>query len=324
MKIIQKIVKKKSLFLTGIYVVNVLVQYSIISYCTLLLYFVVLRFYWSINLGAAISYTFVSYICQYGIPQLGGQNWGFFVGYMIPCIMMLLAILIFVAGTNKYKVNPPRGSVIGRAFEVCYEAYWKNRNTRIQSTHTLDKAMITNGGSFSEKEVTAVKYVVVLLPFLAALIPYWGIYSQMSTGFQNQGCQMDLSVGSVKIPVSALNLFDTVAILLLVPVFDGYVYPFLKSRGYALTMLSKISWGFFLAALSMVVAGLVEMYRLENKAEPGDYYDISARDNISPCQDIDNYNPYQFQKWEYGDVSQLNITIIVVIKCVLHVCVVGC
>jgi peptide/histidine transporter 3/4 len=41
-------------------------------------------FYWSINLGAGISYTLVSYICQYGLPDLGGQNWGFFVGYMIP------------------------------------------------------------------------------------------------------------------------------------------------------------------------------------------------------------------------------------------------
>ena len=46
------------------------------------------RFYWAINLGSLIAYTLVSYICQYGIPDLGGEKWGFFVGYSIPAIMM--------------------------------------------------------------------------------------------------------------------------------------------------------------------------------------------------------------------------------------------
>jgi solute carrier family 15 (peptide/histidine transporter), member 3/4 len=49
-------------------------------------------FYWSINLGSLISYTLVAYICQYGLPWLGGEDWGFFVGYCIPAIMMALAI----------------------------------------------------------------------------------------------------------------------------------------------------------------------------------------------------------------------------------------
>lgn len=55
------------------------------------------RFYWSINLGALISYTVVAYICQYGAgPDLGGEEWGFFVGYTIPSIMMgALSLCLF-------------------------------------------------------------------------------------------------------------------------------------------------------------------------------------------------------------------------------------
>jgi hypothetical protein len=41
-----------------------------------------------VNLGSLISYTVVAYICQYGIPDLGGEDWGFFVGYLIPAIAM--------------------------------------------------------------------------------------------------------------------------------------------------------------------------------------------------------------------------------------------
>lgn len=59
------------------------------------------RFYWSINLGALVSYTLVSYVCQYGLPFLGGQEWGFMVGYSIPCIAMSLALVVFMAGTPK-------------------------------------------------------------------------------------------------------------------------------------------------------------------------------------------------------------------------------
>jgi hypothetical protein len=110
---------------------------------------------------------------------------------------------------------------------------------------------------------------------------------------------MNLDAG-VKIPVSALNLFNTISILGLVPVIDSYLYPALRKRGYAVTMLDRIGWGFIFALLSMVLAALVEYYRLSEKAEPGDYYDKDARDNITPCRNLDDFNPYEYQKWEAG------------------------
>jgi hypothetical protein len=121
----------------------------------------------------------------------------------------------------------------------------------------------------------------------------------MSTAFQNQACQMNLYFNANKtgmqIPVSALNSFDTIAIIILVPLFDQYVYPLCKRKKIPLTMLMKIGYGFGFALLAMVIAACVEVARLQYAPSAGDYYDIDARNNITPCQSLDDYNPYQYQ-----------------------------
>jgi len=95
-------------------------------------------FYWSINLGALVSYLIVShstfstlfslllmqvaYICQYGIEGMGGEDWGFFVGYSIPLIAMVVAVITFTAGTSKYKIFPPGGSIVEDSIKILWEA----------------------------------------------------------------------------------------------------------------------------------------------------------------------------------------------------------
>jgi len=99
---------------------------------------------------------------------------------------------------------------------------------------------------------------------LGYYVIYWGIYSQMSTTMFNQGCQMNLRIGNnVIMPVAALNLFDTLVIIVLIPLFDKCLYPTLHRWGLRLTMLRKIGIGFFFAALSMLAAGVIEVMRLE-------------------------------------------------------------
>jgi len=64
----------------------------------------------------------VSYICQYGISGLGGEDYSFIVGYSIPTVMMGVAILVFISGTKKYTVSEPQGSVLVTAIKV---GWWR-------------------------------------------------------------------------------------------------------------------------------------------------------------------------------------------------------
>jgi peptide/histidine transporter 3/4 len=58
------------------------------------------RFYWSINAGAIIAFTAVSYL---------QQEVTFFYGYLVPFSCMVIALGMFVAGRGRYIHEPPTG-----------------------------------------------------------------------------------------------------------------------------------------------------------------------------------------------------------------------
>ncbi len=81
-----------------------------------------------------------------------------------------------------------------------------------------------------------------------------------------------------------MNIFNNVAILVLVPLFEQILYPYLRSKNIELSMLQKIGMGFIIAMLAMLAAAIVEVCRVEYSPPDGDYYDVDARNNISPCR----------------------------------------
>jgi dipeptide/tripeptide permease len=122
--------------------------------------------------------------------------------------------------------------------------------------------------------------LVRLLPYFAYMVVFWAVYNQMSSNFVVQGCQMNLfwtgdpSSGTAQVPSAFLNLFDTVVIIVFVPIFDAGVYPLIarcRQKG-ALTVLEKVGSGFFFCALAMISAGVVEILRKQS----GTYY-------VDPC-----------------------------------------
>lgn len=56
--------------------------------------------------------------------------------------------------------------------------------------------------------------------------------------------------------------------------------------------------GFVAASLSMVAAALVELARRKYSPPSGNFYDETAVSNISPCQDVGNFDPYRYQQWQ--------------------------
>ena len=62
----------------------------------------------------------------------------------------------------------------------------------------------------------------------------------MSSTFFLQGERLNVAIGNGKLPVAILNDFDTIAILILIPIVDRLVYPFFTRIGRPLTHLKRM------------------------------------------------------------------------------------
>lgn len=123
-------------------------------------------------------------------------------------------------------------------------------------------------------QVEELKSVLRLLPIWATGIVFSAVYSQMSTMFVLQGNTLDPHIGpNFQIPAASLSIFDTLSVILWVPLYDRILVPIARKitrndRGF--TQLTRMGIGLFISIFSMVSAGVLEIVRLK----------IIARNNL--------------------------------------------
>ena len=124
-------------------------------------------FYWFINIGSLIAFTVV----------VGVQQSNVFFGYAITAGTMFLAVIVFLAGRNKYLTKPPGGSQLTETAKIICEAV---RNRKQNTGGWLDGAKSTFGGKFTDAEVEDVKSLLRVIAVFILFIFYWTIYFQVS------------------------------------------------------------------------------------------------------------------------------------------------
>jgi hypothetical protein len=105
-------------------------------------------FYWVINLGALVSYTIIGFCCQYGVPFLGGRDWGFFVGMLIATIAMAFGLGAFMSGSQSYTIKQPEGSMLSTFIGILRQAIGNKSANSSRSTASTE---LLSGDDGSEK-----------------------------------------------------------------------------------------------------------------------------------------------------------------------------
>ncbi|KAI3956898.1 hypothetical protein MKX01_000932 [Papaver californicum] len=236
--------------------------------------------------GSSISFLILTYIQE-------NINWG--LGFGIPCIFMVIALLVFLLGTKSYrfsvkqdKENPLLGilRVFSRAAKnwrtnssLDATAETPNDKIRAGAHHLkfLDKALIDipvdqvssteYGIRCSTDQVEDAKVILRLVPIWITCLMYAVVISQTTTFFIKQGNTMDRSIGpDVHIPAASLLTVMSLSVIFLIPIYDRIFVPLARSltgKPSGITMLQRIGVGMFLSMITMVVAAVVEKKRLQ-------------------------------------------------------------
>ncbi|CAI9754302.1 unnamed protein product [Fraxinus pennsylvanica] len=245
--------------------------------------------YFSMCAGVVVALFVLNYIQD-------NLNWG--LGFGIPCIIMCLALIIFLLGTTTYRFSIQCGERspfvrIGRVF-LNAARNWRTTPAAIskeeeaqhilpyegsQQFKLLNKALLAPDGSkdvgkvCSINEIEEAKAVLRLIPIWITCLGYAIVFSQSSTLFTKQGVTMDRSItSSFQIPAASLQSFISLAIVVFIPIYDRILVPIARTitrKPSGITMLQRIGTGILLSFLSMIIAALVEMKRLKIAVEYG-------------------------------------------------------
>ncbi|KAM9763770.1 solute carrier family 15 member 3 isoform 1-T1 [Dama dama] len=233
-------------------------------------------FYWSINVGAMLSLLVVAFI---------QQNISFLLGYCIITGCVGLAFFIFLFATPSFIIKPPTGSQVSSmlklALQNCCPRLWHRRSSRDPpSDQLLPDQRFPQPGPSRQEDIANFQVLVKILPIMVTLVPYWMVYFQMQSTYVLQGLHLqipnifpncptnkskDLRVQSCvyKIPEAWLLLANVVVLLILVPVKDHLLDPLLLRCKLLPSALQKMALGMFFGFTSVIVAGILEMKRLE-------------------------------------------------------------
>ncbi|KAJ4972264.1 hypothetical protein NE237_005363 [Protea cynaroides] len=130
----------------------------------------------------------------------------------------------------------------------------------------------------SVTQVEELKSIIRLLPIWATGIVFSTVYSQMNTLFVLQGDTMDLHMGPhFQIPSASLSIFDTISVLMWVPIYDQIIVPFARKfsgHKFGFTQLQRMGIGLFISIFSMAAAAVLELLRLR-MVRRHNYYELS-------------------------------------------------
>ncbi|KYK55291.1 POT family protein [Drechmeria coniospora] len=200
-------------------------------------------FYWCINLGA-LSLIATPFMEKYE---------GFWTAFLMCFCMFNVGILILVIRRKTYVIRPPQGQIITDAFKaIGMMAVARNLDAAKPSWREANgkTRVVPWNDHFVEELKRALRAckVFVFYPI------FWVCYGQFSTNFVTQAGQMQ----GHGMPNDFMQNFDPIAILVFTPLLETVVYPILRRMGIELRPIARITIGFWLAALCLAYAAIVQ------------------------------------------------------------------
>uniref|UniRef100_A0A7N2LGM5 Uncharacterized protein n=1 Tax=Quercus lobata TaxID=97700 RepID=A0A7N2LGM5_QUELO len=251
--------------------------------------------YFGICAGSSVAMLVVSFVQE-------NLSWG--LGFGIPCVVMVIALGVFLLGTRTYRYSIKEVKSpfvrIGQVFVIAI----KNRRAKPSEIVIEEEACRTLPQHSSEQfksnllfqndldpqcdrflnralqdkvctvnDVEEAKAVLRLVPIWATSLGYANVFAQTSTFFTKQGATLDRTIfPGFEIPAASLQFFGGLAMVFFIPVYDCIFVPMARAittKPFGITMLQRIGTGMLLSIICMVIAALIDIKRLKTAKEYG-------------------------------------------------------
>ncbi|KAH7113264.1 MFS peptide transporter-like protein Ptr2 [Dendryphion nanum] len=188
---------------------------------------------------------------------------GFWLSFTLPTICYLLCPIILISFKKHYKLSPPTGSVMGKAYKLIRLAFKKSKFRDPEFWNKVKPSEIRARGetvpswmTFDDAWVDEVKRGVLACKVFLWYPLYWLAYNQMTNNLVSQANTMVLG----KVPNDIISKLNPIFIIIVIPLMDFIVYPGLRKAGVVLSPIKKITAGFVLSSLAMVSACVTQAY----------------------------------------------------------------
>ncbi|KAK7542729.1 peptide transporter PTR2-A [Phyllosticta citribraziliensis] len=236
-------------------------------------------FYLFINIGSLVGQLSMAYAERYV---------GFYLSFLIPTVLFCLAIPILYGCRNWYQHTAPQGSVLGLSVRLLWRGtvskfhwnpmtfhkrlhdgtFWDDlKPSRIAPEHrpqwmVFDDAWVDEVGRGWKACSVFLWYPL-----------YWLTYNQLNNNLTSQASTMALH----GVPNDVIANLDPFALIILIPICDGLIYPALRKAGINFTPIKKITAGFFMGSMAMVWSCVLQAY-IYKYSECGN--------NASSCENV--------------------------------------
>jgi POT family proton-dependent oligopeptide transporter len=222
-------------------------------------------FYFSINAGSMISTVLIPEVYEHY-----GAKWAF----GIPGVLMGLATIIFFSGRKMYVRVPPSGVNRDNFVFISFYAL-THTSKKKKGDHWLDVAKEAH----NPERVDGVKAVYRVMAVFFFALAFWAVWDQNLSEWVLQAEKMNrtISMGSFSFTMLAgqVQTFNPVFLLIFIPLFNYWLYPYLDSIGLKTTPLRRLGAGLVLTALSFVIIALIQA-NIEAGGTPSIWWQIFA------------------------------------------------
>ncbi|KHN95023.1 Oligopeptide transporter [Metarhizium album ARSEF 1941] len=210
-----------------------------------------LYFYLCINIGSLSGQIGMVYVEKYV---------GFWLAFLIPTALFLLAPLVLWSQKKRYKLKPPTGSLLSKFIRMLNFAR-KRSGLKSFSWEVAKPSRVPiderpSWMTYDDAWVDEVRRGLMACKVFLFLPIFFLSYNQMTANLTTQASTMERH----GVPNDIIQNLNPISIVIMIPLVDHLLYPGLRKLGLAFTPIKRMTTGFLIASLSMVASAVMQYY----------------------------------------------------------------